>query len=206
VGAVGLIAELFGIDVPAPWADEAATVLAVQRPWSGLWALAGGQDAPLLFFYTMAKLWSGLLAWLPPLIGVRTLSAVAGAATAMIVFSLVARRLGVLPALLTATLLIILPGFTRWSQDARPYALLMLTTSAAFLAWDTWRRPDLDTDAARGRAERWGHWLRAGWTTNESRAAVASSPPRRILDGCGAGGLLDSDLDRDHHGPGAEDP
>lgn len=163
VGVVALAAGLFRIDVPAPWADEAATVLAVQRPWSGLWALAGGQDAPLLFFYSVAKAWADLLGWLPTLVAVRTLSAVAGAATAMVVFSVVVRRLGVLPAVLTAGLLISLPGFTRWCQDARPYALLMLLASAAWLAWDTWPRPDVPTDTGRGLIARWGHWLRGGW-------------------------------------------
>lgn len=163
VGVVALVAGLFRIDVPAPWADEAATVLAVQRSWSGLWALAGGQDAPLLFFYSVAKVWADLLGWLPTLVAVRTLSAVAGAATAMVVFSLVARRLGVLPAVLAAGLLISLPGFTRWCQDARPYALLLLLASAAWLAWDTWPRPNAPTDAGRSLIARWGHWLRGGW-------------------------------------------
>ncbi len=163
VGLAGLATGLYGIATPAPWADETATVLAVQRSWPGLWALASGQDAPLLLFYSLAKAWAGLLSWLPPLVAVRSLSAVAGAATAMVVFSLVVRRLGVLPAMLTAGLLLGLPGFARWSQDARPYALLMLTAAAAWLAWDTWARPDLQTDATRRPASRWVHWLRTGW-------------------------------------------
>lgn len=163
VGVAGLASGLYGIATPAPWADETATVLAVQRSWAGLWALTGGQDAPLLLFYGVAKLWADLLSWLPPLVAVRSLSAVAGAATAIVVFSLVVRRLGVLPAVLTAGLLIGLPGFVRWSQDARPYALLMLTASAAWLAWDTWARPGLQTDSTRSLPTRWGHWLRTGW-------------------------------------------
>lgn len=165
IGLIALAAGLFRIEVPAPWADEAATVLAVQRDWPGLWALLRGQDAPLLPFYVIAKLWAGLLGWLPTLVAVRTLSAVAAAGTAMVLFSLVARRLGVLPAVLSAAVLIGLPGFTRWAQDARPYAVLMLASAGAWLAWDTWRRPDERTDATRTLFVRWGHWLRTGWPT-----------------------------------------
>jgi hypothetical protein len=58
VGLAGLATSLYGIATPAPWADETATVLAVQRSWLGLWALAGGQDAPLLLFYSLAKAWA----------------------------------------------------------------------------------------------------------------------------------------------------
>lgn len=155
-----LILLLWRIDVPYPWTDESATVAAVERHWSGLWVLLGGQDAPLVPFYVVAKLAHTALPWLSTLVAVRSLSAVAAAAAVACVYSLVVRRQGVLAATLTSVLLISLPGFIRWGQDARPYALMMLTTAATWLAWSTFRRP---TDPHLWKLQPWTAVIRQGW-------------------------------------------
>lgn len=132
---------LFRIGVPSPWVDEAVTVLVVRRPWSGIIALLPGADAPLVPYYLLAKAWAGVLSGLPTLVAVRSLSAVAAAITVAALFTLVARLNGIRTALLAAILLTSLAGFSRYAQEARPYALLVMTATLSWLAWDGWRRP-----------------------------------------------------------------
>jgi hypothetical protein len=144
-----LIVGLFRIDVPYPWADESATVIAVQRSWSGLLILSGGIDAPLVPYYLLTKAWVSMLPGLPVLVAARSLSAVAGALTLTCLVPIVARKNGLALAVTSSVLLIAMPAFTRYSQDARPYALFALTATASWLAWLTWRRPD------QSQAGRW---------------------------------------------------
>jgi mannosyltransferase len=136
-----LAVGLFRIGRPAPWVDEAVTVLVVGRPWAGIPPLLQGADAPLVPYYLVAKAWAGCLAWLAPLTAVRTLSAVAAAVTAAALFTLASRLGGVLAGLLSSTMLVAMAGFSRYAQEARPYALLVMTATLAWLAWDCWRRP-----------------------------------------------------------------
>lgn len=132
---------LFRIDRPAPWVDEAVTVLVVRRPWGGIPPLLQGADAPLVPYYLLAKAWASMLSWLPTLVAVRTLSAVAAALTVAALFTIVARLNGVLAGSLAAVILTSLAGFSRYAQEARPYALLIMTSTLAWLAWEAWRRP-----------------------------------------------------------------
>ena len=141
---------LFRIGVPSPWVDEAVTVLVVRRPWSGIIALISGADAPLVPYYLLAKAWAGMLSGLPTLVAVRSLSAVAAAITVAALFTLVARINGIRTALLAAILLTSLAGFSRYAQEARPYALLIMTATVSWLAWDSWRRPTLDDPQPHG--------------------------------------------------------
>lgn len=155
-----LLMLLWRIEVPYPWTDESATVAAVERSWPGLWNLLGGQDAPLVPFYVLAKLAHTAMPWLSTLVAVRSLSAVAAAATVACVYSLVVRRQGVLAAVLTSVVLVSLPGFIRWGQDARPYAAMMLMTAATWLAWSTYRRP---AEPHLLKLQPWTALIRRGW-------------------------------------------
>lgn len=157
VTLAALAVGLFRIGVPSPWVDEAVTVLVVRRPWSGVTALFQGADAPLVPYYLLAKAWAGLLPGVPTLVAVRSLSAVAAALTAAALFTLVARSNGVRTATLAAVLLTTLAGFSRYAQEARPYALLLMTVTVAWLAWDGWRRPTPDEPRPHGSAlAQWG--------------------------------------------------
>jgi mannosyltransferase len=131
---------LFDSGRPLPWLDESATMLAIQRPWSGVLALFGGADAPLVPYYLLAKYWAGMLSWLAPLEAVRGLSAVAAALTVACAYLLVSRYAGLLGGMVSALLLLSLPAFVRFAQEARPYALLSLAAAASWLAWSGWRR------------------------------------------------------------------
>jgi hypothetical protein len=141
VAMLTLAIVLPGISEPSPWMDEGATVLAVRRGWRGLFALAGGPDLSMLTYYAVAKAWAFVLGWLPTLVAVRTLSAVAMAIAAAALYVLVLRRAGVAPAVLSALLFSSLPSVTRFAQEARPTALLVAFVVLSWLAWDSWQRP-----------------------------------------------------------------
>lgn len=146
VGGLALALGLFRIGRPAPWGDEAVTVIVVRRSWSGILALSGGADAPMILYYLLAKAWSTALGWLPTLTAVRSLSAVAAALAVVCLAAVAARLSGLAAGVGAGGVLMLLPGFTRYAQEARPYALLVLATTAGWLAWAAWRRPEPGRD------------------------------------------------------------
>lgn len=135
VPTISLVWMLVGIERPAPWIDEAATMVAVQRSWTGVVALFGGADAPLVPYYILAKAWSMLWAALPLIVSLRLLSAVAAAATAGLLFWLVRGRTDDVTGAVAAAILIVLPSFVRYGQEARPYALLSLAVTVSWVLW-----------------------------------------------------------------------
>lgn len=143
---------LYRIGDVSPWADEAVTVTVMHRSWSQLFLLWGGADAPLIPYYVIAKLWVSALPWLSTLVALRVLSAVAAALTVSFTVALVTRRAGTAVALISAAVLMSLPGLSRFAQEARPSALLLLAATASWFAWDTWRRPT-DRPAASAGAD-----------------------------------------------------
>lgn len=142
VTLIALAVGLFRIEVPFPWADEAATVIALQRSWPDLLILFNGMDAPLTAYYLMTKAWVGLLPGVPVLVAARSLSALAAALTVACLFSVVVRKGGLALALTSSAFLISMPAFTRYAQEARPYASFAFAAGLSWLAWVTWRRPD----------------------------------------------------------------
>lgn len=136
----GLAITLTAIGVPLPWVDEAATLLALRRSWTGIIDLVGGPDAPLVPYYLLAKAWASALSWLPQLLAVRALSAVAAAGTVAAVYVLAAKRAGLATAVIAAGFLMAMPGFSRYGQEARPYALLACFAALSWLAWDSWHQ------------------------------------------------------------------
>lgn len=142
-----LAAVVFGIGItrPWPWSDEGASYLALQRDWPELLVLYRGPDAPIVPYYLVGKAWvEGVqLLWpqVSTLIALRLLSAAAATATVTLLYALVARNAGRFAGMLAGLLLISLPGFSRYAQEARTYALLALAATAGWLLWDRWLRP-----------------------------------------------------------------
>lgn len=125
--AVALGLGLWRLGVPGPWLDERYTMTAViQGLPSQFW------EAPMLPYYALMWLWTlggqvTDIAWL------RLPSVIAATACVGIV-ALTARRLsGERAAFVAALLLALAPGFSRYSQEARTYAL-----AAAFVALATY--------------------------------------------------------------------
>lgn len=133
------------IEVPYPWNDEGATRTALMRSWDQLWVLAHGPDAPMLPYYLLVKAWTTALQtlWpaLPTLVAMRLLSAIAAAGCVLALAVLVARHAGRLTGLVAGAMLIGLPGFDRYAQEARPYTLLACAATISWLLWDRWLRP-----------------------------------------------------------------
>ncbi len=139
---VALTVFLIGITRPYTWTDEGVTYITVHRTWGQLVTLWHGSDAPLLPYYLVTKAWLDVWGWIGgpgvTLLRIRALSAVAAALTAVVVQAFVMRRRGLLAGVLVAAAFIVMPGASRYAQEARPYALLMLATSSCWWAFDRW--------------------------------------------------------------------
>lgn len=115
------------------WSDESFTVLSL-RPDFGtmLSRLPHGETNPPLYF-VLAWPWSRLFG--SGEVGVRSLSALIGAATIPVVYA-AARRLGSRRAATMAALLAAVSPMLVWqAQDARPYALTVLLAAVSFLCF-----------------------------------------------------------------------
>ena len=135
---VALAFGLLGVAKPGPSADEAATMLAVNRSWVGFLDLIQGKDAVHVPYYALVRVWaSGEGA--QQLTSARTLSAVAMALAAGLLYLIVARRIGILLGAAAAVLFTALPSVTRFAQEARPFALLVLATVLAWFTRDLWQ-------------------------------------------------------------------
>lgn len=146
--AVGLWAALatalvlgWGLGASALWLDEGATVLATQRTWSDLWRLDQGAEAPLVPYYALLKLFTGVadvlvpalsghpeLLYRLPSFGVTVL---AGGLLAAWTSRFAPLRLVVL----SMAMLLLSGGFSHYGQEARPYAAVMFLAVVATVGW-----------------------------------------------------------------------
>src|SRR3954447_20552431 len=130
LGIVGGAAALrfSTLGVQSFWHDEAVTVGRVLHPGLGatLREIPSSEATPPLY-YVLAWLWSKLFGTSEA--GIRSLSALFGTATVPVAYAigarLVSRRAGVLAAMAVA----VSPLMVWYSQEARAYALLVLTSA-----------------------------------------------------------------------------
>jgi mannosyltransferase len=130
----GLVATVIGFwraDGASLWADELATWGAVRLSWSQLWQLTGNVDGVLTPYYAVLKAYTGLVG--VSALSLRLPSIVAMVAATMIVAGLGRRIGGSRAGLIAGLLYAILPATSRYAQEARPYAGVML-----FAALATW--------------------------------------------------------------------
>ncbi|MFG2050037.1 glycosyltransferase family 39 protein [Micromonospora sp. NPDC048935] len=128
---VALVLGRWRLTGPALWADELATWGAVRLSWSQLWQLAGSVDAVLTPYYALMKAYTAVA-------GTSTaalrLPSVAAITVATVVVTALGRRLGgTATGLLAGLLFAILPVTSRYAQEARSYALVIL--GAAVAVW-----------------------------------------------------------------------
>src|SRR3954447_9074298 len=125
-GAAALRFSTLGVQ--SFWHDEAVTVGRVLHPGLGgtLREIPSSKAAPPLY-YVLAWLWTTVFGVSEA--GIRSLSAVCGTATVPVAYAigarLVSRRAGLLAALAVA----VSPLLVWYSQEARAYALLVLTSA-----------------------------------------------------------------------------
>nr|WP_233559072.1 glycosyltransferase family 39 protein [Micromonospora radicis] len=144
--AVTLVVTLAGLDAAQPWRDELATWSAATRGVGGLLRLAGTIDAATGPYYLFMYAWLTVAG--DTVAALRLPSALAMAAAAGLTAVLGQRlwdaRIGTLAGLLLA----VLPGTSRYGQEARPYALATaLAVLSTLLLVEALRRPG------------WGRWV-----------------------------------------------
>ncbi|WP_245719220.1 glycosyltransferase family 39 protein [Micromonospora rhizosphaerae] len=135
-----LIVTLAGIDRAQLWRDELATWSAATRPVGDLLRLAGTIDAATGPYYLLMHGWVAVFGDSTTALRLPSVLAMAGAAglTALLGQRLLGARVGLLAGLLFA----VLPGTSRYAQEARPYALAtLLAVLATLLLVDALRRP-----------------------------------------------------------------
>lgn len=132
---------VWGLSRPALWLDETVSVVSTQRTWAGLPPLLHGADAPLVPFYVLLKAFTALVTSVLPAAGsdpevlYRAPSVIAAILAVWALTSWVARQAGGRLAVSSGTLLVLTVGFSRYGQEARPYALVILAAVASTIAW-----------------------------------------------------------------------
>ncbi|MFI9525646.1 glycosyltransferase family 39 protein [Micromonospora rosaria] len=121
-----LAVTLTGVDRAQPWRDELATWSAATRSLGDLARMVGTIDAATGPWYLLLHGWLALAGDSVTALRLPSVLAVSGAAGLTTVLG--QRLLGAPAGLLAGLLFAVLPGTSRYGQEARPYAL------AAFLA------------------------------------------------------------------------
>ncbi|WP_432908350.1 glycosyltransferase family 39 protein [Micromonospora matsumotoense] len=126
---VTLIAGCWGISRAQPWRDELATWSAATRPVGDLLRLTRTVDAATGPYYLVVHGWTGVFGDSVAALRLPSVLAMAGAAG---LTGVLGRRLFGAPAgLLAGLLFAVLPGTSRYAQEARPYALVTLLAMLA---------------------------------------------------------------------------
>ncbi|SCE90803.1 Dolichyl-phosphate-mannose-protein mannosyltransferase [Micromonospora matsumotoense] len=121
---VTLAAGCYGISQAQPWRDELATWSAATRPVGDLFRLTRTIDASTGPYYLLLHAWTGLFG--DSVVALRLPSVLAMAGAAGLTAVLGRRLFGAPAGLLAGLLFAVLPGTSRYAQEARPYALVTL--------------------------------------------------------------------------------
>jgi mannosyltransferase len=116
---------------PALWADELATWGAVRLGWPALFRLTGHVDAVVAPYFVLEKAWATVAGTSP--VALRLPSVVAMAASAALVAVVGARLAGRWVGLLAGLAFAVVPATSRFAQEARPYAYVVLVAILATL-------------------------------------------------------------------------
>jgi len=112
--------------------DESATLILVHRGFSGMLShLTSSESAPPLYYILV---WAWTKVFGSGVVGFRSFSALVGTVTIPVMYAAgrqISPRIGVWAATLTT----LSPSMFFFSQEARAYALLVLFSAAAFVAW-----------------------------------------------------------------------
>jgi mannosyltransferase len=120
---------LYQLDRPALWRDEIATWSIATRPVPGLLATMRHTDAAQVAYYLFMHYWLALLGTSAVALRLPSVLAMAGAAgcVALLGARLSGRRAGLVSGLVFA----VLPSVSRFAQEARSYALMVLAATLA---------------------------------------------------------------------------
>jgi mannosyltransferase len=127
-----LVLSLYQITRPALWADELATWGAVRLGWGPLFRLLGNVDAVVGPYFVVTKAWTSLAG--TSTFALRLPSAVAMVAATALLTVLGARLVSVRVGMLAGLAFALVPTTSRYAQEARPYAFVILFAVLATLA------------------------------------------------------------------------
>jgi mannosyltransferase len=119
------------LTTPALWADELATWGVVRISWSQLWQLSNTVDAVLAPYYAVMKIYVAVAG--TSTAALRLPGVVAFVLTAVVVFAIGKRVGGTAAGSVAALLFGVAPFASRYAQEARPYAIVMLFAAIAVL-------------------------------------------------------------------------
>lgn len=194
---LALALRLFRLDFQSAWVDEAFTIHAATRPWSGMIDMLVGDFNHPPLHTILIRGWLDLFG-----VGIwqaRLLSVLAGAAAVPALFWLGRLLFDRRTALLAAALLTVSQLAIVYSQEARAYELLLLVTiltSAFFLRADrSGRRADFAVFVVLGTLAMYLHYyaaffLLACWCFTWFAKPASAIPPRWWLLAAGAGTLF----------------
>lgn len=178
------------LDLQSFWYDEAFTAVATVRPsLFDTLGLLGKTDMLPPLYPTLAWVWTHLFGTSE--VGFRSLSAVAGAATVPVLYHATAKLVSPRAGLVAAALATVHPLLVWYSQDARPYAVLLLASSLTLLTFGTaLREPSprhLAVWAVTCVLAVWTHHFAVYIVGAEASWLLASVPPqarRRVVAAC----------------------
>jgi mannosyltransferase len=128
---VTFAAGVFKIGKPELWRDELRSWSAASRSLDQIFHMLGTTDAAVALYYLLLHYWMAIFG--DSATAMRLLSAVAMAASAVLI-SLIGQRLfDRRTAILGGLIFAIIPAISRFAQEVRPYALTMLMATAATL-------------------------------------------------------------------------
>jgi len=131
VFAALLAVSVYGIAVPAMWADEVATVSAAHRPLATLIGLLGNIDGVHGTYYLFIHFWGSLFGFSP--LSVRLPSAIAVAITGVLTWKLAGHLYGVRIGWMSLVIVAVMPRLTWAATEARSYAFTSLI--AVIMLW-----------------------------------------------------------------------
>ncbi len=141
VAGVTALLLLWHLGTPALWVDESATAVARRRTWPHLWRLLQGPDAPLVPYYAVLKAVDQAAGSIVPALDrhqavlLRWPSALAMVVAVTVLTSWVQRVGSTGVAVAAAALLLLSSGLSRYGQEARPYALVLMVAVLATVLW-----------------------------------------------------------------------
>ena len=131
-GALAAALAWFQLGTESLWLDEATSVFVARLPAPDLWSYAQNQEPHIGLYYALLHVWLnvGQSEWVA-----RSLSAVTAVATVPVLYLLAERLFSRRIAVLAAVLFSLNAFVVAYAQEARPYALALLLTTACSYAF-----------------------------------------------------------------------
>jgi hypothetical protein len=131
---LALALRFYRIQHQGVWFDEAYTVMLVKLPFARMLSTVSKTESTPYLYYILAWVWTHIFGRGPG--DIRALSALAGTAVVPVSYLTAAKLLkSTRPALITAALATFNPLLIWYSQEARAYELLALTSALTLLAF-----------------------------------------------------------------------